>query len=101
MLEMCSTVQVVMSFHECGGNFRDDVCIPLPLWVTEIGRSNPDIYFTDKEGRRNSECLSWGIDKERVLKGRAAFEVLYFLVLLPGHICKCKLTNSSTSNRVC
>ncbi|XP_021849858.2 beta-amylase 7 isoform X2 [Spinacia oleracea] len=70
-------LQVVMSFHECGGNFRDDVCIPLPLWATEIGRSNPDIYFTDKEGRRNSECLSWGIDKERVLKGRAAFEVYF------------------------
>lgn len=70
-------LQVVMSFHECGGNFRDDVCIPLPLWVAEIGRNNPDIYFTDKEGRRNSECLSWGIDKERVLKGRTAFEVYF------------------------
>ncbi|CAO2835630.1 unnamed protein product [Amaranthus hypochondriacus] len=70
-------LQVVMSFHECGGNFRDDVCIPLPLWVAEIGRSNPNIYFTDKEGRRNPECLSWGIDKERVLKGRTALEVYF------------------------
>ena len=32
--------QVVMSFHECGGNFGDDVCIPLPHWVAEIGRSS-------------------------------------------------------------
>ncbi|XP_010670445.2 beta-amylase 2, chloroplastic isoform X2 [Beta vulgaris subsp. vulgaris] len=70
-------LQVMMSFHECGGNFCDDVCIPLPLWVAEIGRSNPDIYFTDKEGRRNPECLSWGIDKERVLKGRTAYEVYF------------------------
>lgn len=72
--------QVVMSFHDCGGNVNDDVCIPLPHWVTEIGRSNPDIYFTDREGRRNPECLSWGIDKERVLRGRTAVEVLEYAI---------------------
>ena len=67
-----------MSFHECGGNVGDDVSIPLPEWVIEIGKSNPDIYFTDREGRRNTECLSWGIDKERVLQGRTAVEVRSF-----------------------
>lgn len=70
-------LQVVMSFHECGGNVGDDVCIPLPHWVAEIGRTNPDIFFTDREGRRNPECLSWGIDKERVLRGRTAVEVYF------------------------
>ncbi|XP_020247172.1 LOW QUALITY PROTEIN: beta-amylase 2, chloroplastic-like [Asparagus officinalis] len=70
-------LQVVMSFHECGGNIGDDVCIPLPHWVAEIGRSNPEIYFTDKEGRRNPECLSFGIDKERILRGRTAIEVYF------------------------
>nr|BAJ96466.1 predicted protein [Hordeum vulgare subsp. vulgare] len=70
-------LQVVMSFHECGGNVGDDVSIPLPEWVIEIGKSNPDIYFTDREGRRNTECLSWGIDKERVLQGRTAVEVYF------------------------
>ncbi|RVX09987.1 Beta-amylase 7 [Vitis vinifera] len=69
--------QVVLSFHECGGNVGDDVCIPLPHWVAEIGRSNPDIFFTDREGRRNPECLSWGIDKERNLRGRTAVEVYF------------------------
>ena len=44
--------------------------------MAEIGRSNPDIIFTDREGRRNPECLSWGIDKKRVLRGRTAVEVL-------------------------
>lgn len=68
-------LQVVLSFHECGGNVGDDVCIPLPHWVAEIGRSNPDIFFTDREGRRNPECLSWGVDKERVLRGRTGLEV--------------------------
>ncbi|KAF5464259.1 hypothetical protein F2P56_014350 [Juglans regia] len=70
-------LQVVMSFHECGGNIGDDIHIPLPRWVVEIGQSNPDIYFTNREGRRNTECLSWGIDKERVLKGRTAVEVYF------------------------
>uniref|UniRef100_A0A1D1Z5W1 Beta-amylase n=1 Tax=Anthurium amnicola TaxID=1678845 RepID=A0A1D1Z5W1_9ARAE len=70
-------LQVVMSFHECGGNVGDDVCIPLPHWVAEMGRSNSDIFFTDKEGRRNPECLTWGIDKERVLRGRTAVEVYF------------------------
>ncbi|XVF33333.1 hypothetical protein REPUB_Repub17cG0159400 [Reevesia pubescens] len=75
--ELKLKLQVVMSFHECGGNVGDDVCIPLPHWVAEIGRSNPDIFFTDREGRRNPECLSWGIDKERVLRGRTAIEVYF------------------------
>ncbi|XWS46091.1 hypothetical protein CRYUN_Cryun14cG0033900 [Craigia yunnanensis] len=75
--ELKLKLQVVMSFHECGGNVGDDVCIPLPHWVAEIGRSNPDIFFTDREGRRNPECLSLGIDKERVLRGRTAVEVYF------------------------
>ncbi|KAK2972506.1 hypothetical protein RJ640_002317 [Escallonia rubra] len=70
-------LQVVMSFHECGGNVGDDVHIPLPRWVTEIGQSNPNIFFTDREGRRNCECLTWGIDKERILRGRTAVEVYF------------------------
>ncbi|XP_064991839.1 beta-amylase 7-like isoform X1 [Musa acuminata AAA Group] len=70
-------LQVVMSFHECGGKVGDDMCIPLPQWVAEIGRSNPNIYFTDSEGRCNPECLSWGVDKERVLLGRTALEVYF------------------------
>ncbi|KAG4134372.1 hypothetical protein ERO13_D08G152700v2 [Gossypium hirsutum] len=75
--ELKLKLQVVMSFHECRGNVGDDVCIPLPHWVAEIGRSNPEIFFTDREGRRNPECLSWGIDKERVLRGRTAVEVYF------------------------
>ncbi|XP_051132863.1 beta-amylase 7-like isoform X2 [Andrographis paniculata] len=70
-------LQVVLSFHECGGYVGDDVRIPLPHWVAEIGRSNPDIFFTDRAGRRDPECLSWGVDKERVLRGRTAVEVYF------------------------
>ncbi|EYU32116.1 hypothetical protein ABFS82_02G162900 [Erythranthe guttata] len=70
-------LQVVMSFHECGGNVGDDVHIPLPEWVIEIGGKNPDIFFMDRDRRQNRECLTWGIDKERVLRGRTALEVYF------------------------
>ncbi|GMQ03759.1 hypothetical protein CsSME_00049431 [Camellia sinensis var. sinensis] len=70
-------LQVVMAFHEYGGNDSRGVLISLPQWVLEIGKENPDIFFTDREGRRNTECLSWGIDKERVLKGRTGIEVYF------------------------
>lgn len=70
-------LQVVMSFHQCGGNVGDDVNILLPKWIIDIGNENPDIFFTDKEGRRNPECLSWGVDKERLFYGRTGLE-LYF-----------------------
>lgn len=70
-------LQVVMAFHEFEGNDSGGVMISLPQWVLEIGKENPDIFFTDREGRRNTECLSWGIDKERVLKGRTGIEVYF------------------------
>uniref|UniRef100_F6HJ37 Beta-amylase n=1 Tax=Vitis vinifera TaxID=29760 RepID=F6HJ37_VITVI len=70
-------LQVVMAFHEYGGNGSGDVMISLPQWVLEIGKENQDIFFTDREGRRNTECLSWAIDKERVLKGRTGIEVYF------------------------
>lgn len=70
-------LQVLMAFHEYGGNDSGDVLISLPQWVLEIGKDNQDIFFTDREGRRNTECLSWGIDKERVLKGRTGIEVYF------------------------
>eukprot|EP00249_Psilotum_nudum_P004860 c18344_g1_i1 orf=360-2003(-) len=75
--EACLKLQVVMSFHQCGGNVGDDVNIPLPKWILEIGQKNPDIFFTDREDRRNPECLSWGVDKERVLRGRTGLEVYF------------------------
>ncbi|XP_010275178.2 PREDICTED: beta-amylase 8 [Nelumbo nucifera] len=70
-------LQVVMAFHECGGHGSGDMLISLPKWVLEIGKDNQDIFFTDREGRRNTQCLSWGIDKERVLKGRTGIEVYF------------------------
>ena len=64
-----------MSFHEYTDN-DNDVHISLPTWILDVGRENPDIFFTDQQSRRNKQCLTWGLDKERVLKGRNALEVL-------------------------
>ncbi|KAE9454697.1 hypothetical protein C3L33_13399, partial [Rhododendron williamsianum] len=58
-------------------NVGDDVHIPLPQWVAEIGQRNPDMFFKNREGRPNLECLTWGVDEERVLRGRTALEVYF------------------------
>ena len=68
-----------MAFHEYGGNESGGTLITLPQWVLAIGKENQDIFFTDREGRRTTECLSWGIDKERVLQGRTGIEVGYYI----------------------
>lgn len=73
-------LQVVMAFHEDGASKSGETSISLPQWVMEIGKENQDIFFTDREGRRNTECLSWGIDKERVLQGRTGIEVYFDLM---------------------
>ncbi|XP_076895226.1 beta-amylase 8 isoform X1 [Bidens hawaiensis] len=77
ILEFELKLQVGIAFHEYVGNDSGGIPIPLPQWVLDIGNENKDIFFTDREGRRNTECLSWGIDKERVLKGRTGAEVYY------------------------
>ncbi|XP_022736893.1 beta-amylase 8 isoform X1 [Durio zibethinus] len=70
-------IQVVMAFHEYGRTGSADVLVSLPSWILEIGKENQNIFFTDREGRRTTECLSWGIDKERVLNGRTGVEVYF------------------------
>lgn len=58
------TWQPVMSFHSCGGNVGDDCDIPLPDWVTSVGATNPDIYYTDQDYSPDDEYLSLGVDNE-------------------------------------
>ena len=42
---------------------------------SRIGEENPDIFYTDKAGYRNRECLSLGCDDEPLLAGRTPVEV--------------------------
>ncbi|XP_024536176.1 beta-amylase 3, chloroplastic [Selaginella moellendorffii] len=67
-------IQVVMSFHQCGGNVGDSCYIPLPLWVLEEVQNNPNIVYTDKSGNRNHEYLSLGCDFLPVLRGRTPIQ---------------------------
>lgn len=50
------TLQVVLSFHSCGCNVGDSCVVPLPPWVLSAGRSNPDVFFADRAGRRSEEA---------------------------------------------
>lgn len=68
-------LQVVMSFHQCGGNVGDSCSIPLPPWVLEEMSKNPDIVYTDRSGRRNPEYISLGCDSLPVLRGRTPIQV--------------------------
>ncbi|KAJ3704177.1 hypothetical protein LUZ61_007882 [Rhynchospora tenuis] len=68
-------LQAIMSFHRCGGNIGDNIYIPIPKWVLEIGESNPDIFYTNKRGTRNEECLSLGVDDQPLFFGRTAIQM--------------------------
>uniref|UniRef100_A0A7N0REG2 Beta-amylase n=1 Tax=Kalanchoe fedtschenkoi TaxID=63787 RepID=A0A7N0REG2_KALFE len=68
-------LQVVMSFHQCGGNVGDSCSIPLPPWVLEEISKNPDLVYTDRSGRRNPEYISLGCDALPVLRGRTPIQV--------------------------
>jgi len=34
----------------------------LPQWILQEGERCPDIFYTDRVGNRNTECLSLGVD---------------------------------------
>ncbi|KAK7346793.1 hypothetical protein VNO80_21316 [Phaseolus coccineus] len=68
-------LQVVMSFHQCGGNVGDTCSIPLPPWVQEEISKNPDLVYTDRSGRRNPEYISLGCDSVPILRGRTPLQV--------------------------
>eukprot|EP00792_Barthelona_sp_PAP020_P007199 TRINITY_DN3121_c4_g5_i1.p1 TRINITY_DN3121_c4_g5~~TRINITY_DN3121_c4_g5_i1.p1 ORF type:complete len:452 (+),score=125.65 TRINITY_DN3121_c4_g5_i1:32-1357(+) len=68
-------LQLVASFHTCGGNIGDAISIGLPDWVEAIGRENPDIYYKDQWGNSDPEYLTLGIDDMRLLNGRTPVEV--------------------------
>ncbi|KAF6169302.1 hypothetical protein GIB67_013732 [Kingdonia uniflora] len=67
-------LQTIMSFHQCGGNVGDIVNVPLPKWVLDIGDSDPDIFYTNRSGTRNTEYLTIGVDNQPLFGGRTAAE---------------------------
>ena len=76
LVQQCGLkLQVVMSFHQCGGNVGDTVNIPLPNWVLDVGKTDPDIFYTNRAGNRNTEYLTLGVDNLPLFEGRTAVEV--------------------------
>ncbi|XXG83039.1 hypothetical protein AAC387_Pa10g0894 [Persea americana] len=76
MVQECGLkLQAIMSFHQCGGNVGDLVNIPIPKWVREIGKSDPDIFYTNRRGTRNIEYLTIGVDNMPLFGGRTAVEL--------------------------
>ena len=73
-------IQVVLSFHACGGNVGDNAEVPLPSWVLAAGERDPDIFYTDRPrefspGNRNPECISLFADDESgILRGRSPIQ---------------------------
>jgi len=76
---MCKSVglklQVVMSFHRCGGNVGDECNIPLPSFVTSVGNSNSDIYYKDYNGKPDEEYINLGVDHEALFNGRTPLQM--------------------------
>ncbi|EFA86518.1 predicted protein [Heterostelium album PN500] len=68
-------IKVTLSFHQCGGNVGDTCNIPLPPWVLSVGKSNPDIFYTDQSLNRDEEYLSCGIDLEPLFGGRTPVDI--------------------------
>ncbi|CAL9764108.1 unnamed protein product [Musa acuminata subsp. burmannicoides] len=65
-------LQAIMSFHNC---VEGNVNIPMPPWILEVGKSNPDIYYTNRRGTRNQEYLTIGVDNQPIFQERTAVEV--------------------------
>ncbi|KAL5995301.1 beta-amylase [Asimina triloba] len=79
-----SYLAVANMVRETGLKLRVTVCfhasekglmIPVPQWVSDLGDAEPDIFFTDRSGRRCRECLSLGVDNLPVLNGKTPMQV--------------------------
>ncbi|XWS58776.1 hypothetical protein CRYUN_Cryun08bG0062500 [Craigia yunnanensis] len=68
-------LQAIMSFHQCGDNVGDEVYIPIPQWVLDIGETDPDIFYTNRAGKRNNEYLTLGVDHQAIFHGRTAIQI--------------------------
>lgn len=67
--------QVVMSFHACGNNVGDNTYVPLPPWVRQCAEQDPAIFFQDRAGVANPECVSLFSDDTPCLAGRTPLQV--------------------------
>eukprot|EP01013_Petalomonas_cantuscygni_P009726 TRINITY_DN22627_c0_g1_i1.p1 TRINITY_DN22627_c0_g1~~TRINITY_DN22627_c0_g1_i1.p1 ORF type:complete len:609 (+),score=98.66 TRINITY_DN22627_c0_g1_i1:197-1828(+) len=62
------SVDVVFSFHSCGGNVGDTCNVPLPAWARAAAHSQGAMY-TDREGHVDNEYISLGADHVAIFPG--------------------------------
>merc|ERR1719499_1554435 len=61
-------VQVVASFHQCGGNVGDDCFIPVPSWIPR----DQSLWYKDQSGNQNFEYISLWADNVKIQQGGAS-----------------------------
>mmetsp|Transcript_19937 Transcript_19937/g.52917 ORF Transcript_19937/g.52917 Transcript_19937/m.52917 type:complete len:567 (-) Transcript_19937:143-1843(-) len=66
-------VQMVSSFHQCGGNVGDDCNIPLPKFVHDL----EGIWYTDEDGNIIKEYISLFADAVRIHEGRTPLQMYH------------------------
>ncbi|KAL3508042.1 hypothetical protein ACH5RR_033424 [Cinchona calisaya] len=49
--------------------------VSLPDWVSQIGESQPDIFFTDRSGQHYKHCLSLSVDDLPIFDGKTPTQV--------------------------
>eukprot|EP00727_Mastigamoeba_balamuthi_P006794 m51a1_g2735 putative beta-amylase (445) ;mRNA; f:898551-900192 len=67
-------LEVVMSFHQCGGNVGDTCDIKLPQWVRDAGAQ---AFYTDREGHVDYEYVSLSADHRALFGGRTAIDLYH------------------------
>lgn len=67
-------LQAALCFHGCAGSGNGCVST-LPPWVLSIGETNPDVFYTDRAGHRNKECLSLAVDELALFNGRSPLQM--------------------------
>ncbi|XP_058077990.1 inactive beta-amylase 9-like [Magnolia sinica] len=75
LAEMVRDAGLKLHVSICFHASSKDPAVPLPQWVSQVGEAQPDIFFTDRSGRRFRECLSLGVDDLPVLDGKTPVRV--------------------------
>ncbi|KAJ4957031.1 hypothetical protein NE237_013814 [Protea cynaroides] len=78
-----SYLSLAQMVRDAGLKLRVSLCfhaskqprIPLPTWLSQIGVTQPNIFFTDRSGRQYKDCLSLAIDDLPILDGRTPLQI--------------------------
>ncbi|GAV68812.1 Glyco_hydro_14 domain-containing protein [Cephalotus follicularis] len=72
--DMGLKLHVAFSFHSTKRSSNGKGGVSLPMWIIEIGNSNKDIYYRDRNGLSDYEYLTLGVDQIPLFCGRTALQ---------------------------